>query len=695
MRVYGLFTRGNIRKAFALMLAAAMMLPLCSCSEETEVTNTAERLPYQWVDSNLLENLDKMDGVELKDDYASVINYEWVSQQTGNEYANASAYGEVADNVILNKKALINDESFQDGNIRAVRTAYDLFSDFEYRDSIGVEPLKKYLDCIDGINTLDDVTDYMFDNDKNPFAFSFVELQNATYIFSDGYQVLALSEPDTSLGSPDYYVNVTEDAYKAKEKVEYKVKYLLERCGYSDKEIRATLDGCFRFESKMVELDGMTDSIDYYAYVTRDEILAKAGKYPLRDMLEHYSITECNAFSGYLDYVDNLEKIYTQNNVDDMKAYFKVHLALESILYLDAGAYQCFLESKIDRTNPYAELDPRDPDFSFFYQVQQTSLTAAMDQAYIDYYFDQDTYDEIEMILNEIREQYRILINANENLSDESKKSVMEKLDRMKFNIIKPANRADFSGVELKPKEDGGSFLDAMCILSRIKYEHIGEMVQMKTGKSYWDIYDGKLSTTATNSNYYRGENTIYIQMGILGAPVCYPDDPIEVKLATYGTVLGHEMSHAFDSNNIHYDADYKPTSVITAAELSKWSDAEYTIINHLSTFEAFEGSGRYNSMSNISGEAIADIEGVKVCLMIAESYENFDYDLFFRSYAMHWRSVNSKQKQMDDIKGDNHPLMYMRINYTLMQFEMFYETYGIKPGDGMYLPPEQRVFVW
>ncbi|MBR3247036.1 MAG: hypothetical protein IKG03_01405 [Clostridiales bacterium] len=695
MKGYGTIGRGSVRKMLAASLVAAMMLTVCSCDEDSASLATSERLPYQWLDSNLLENAGKMADADLKDDFASAINYEWLSQQTEDMTFHVSAFGEVEKNVIQNKRALLDDESFQDENIDLLRTADELFCDWEYRDSIGVEPLKKYLDFIDGIKTLDDVTAYMLDNEKNPFAFSLIKLENATYIFSDGYQVLTLQKPETTLGASGYYVNISEDSYKAKEKVEYKVKYLLDRCGYSDKEIRNVLDGCFRFESKMNDLDGMVETIDYRDVVTRDEILEMAGNYPLRDMLEHYSIDTCNAFSGYTVYVDNLEKIYTQKNVEDMKAYFKVRLALESILYLDGGAYRCFLESKIDRTNPFAELATKDPDYSFFYLIQQSSLTAAMDQAYLDYYFNQETYDEIERVLNEIREQYRILINANENLSDESKTAVLDKLDKMRFNIIRPSNMADFSGVEFKSKADGGTYLDAMCILSRIKYEHIGDMVQMKTGKSYWDIYDGKLSTTSTNSNYYRGENTIYIQMGVLGAPIYSPDDPVEVKLATYGTVLGHEMSHAFDSNNISMDADYLPTTVITEQELSKWSDAENTIINHLSTFEAFEGSGKYDASSGVSGEVIADIEGVKVCLMIAEDYEDFDYDLFFRSYAMHWRSMNSKQEQMDAIKNDHHPLMYLRVNYTLMQFEEFDAAYGIKPGDGMYLPPEQRVFVW
>ena len=121
----------------------------------------------------------------------------------------------------------------------------------------------------------------------------------------------------------------------------------------------------------------------------------------------------------------------------------------------------------------------------------------------------------------------------------------------------------------------------------------------------------------------------------------------------------------------------------------------ETRIKNHLATYEPFDGSGKYDMTTYAPHEVIADVEGVRVCLMIAKQYDSFDYDLFFRSYADHWKSMNLKTDQMDKIRNDEHPLMYLRINYTLMQFDEFDETYGIEPGDGMYLAPDQRVFVW
>ena len=86
---------------------------------------------------------------------------------------------------------------------------------------------------------------------------------------------------------------------------------------------------------------------------------------------------------------------------------------------------------------------------------------------------------------------------------------------------------------------------------------------------------------------------------------------------------------------------------------------------------------------------------GMKCMLAIAANDPDFDYDLFFRSYAAIWRMQCSKEYELQLAKTDVHPLAYLRINVTLQQFEEFYETYDIQPGDGMYLAPEERIAVW
>ena len=80
--------------------------------------------------------------------------------------------------------------------------------------------------------------------------------------------------------------------------------------------------------------------------------------------------------------------------------------------------------------------------------------------------------------------------------------------------------------------------------------------------------------------------------------------------------------------------------------------------------------------------------------LNIAKAKPDFDYDLFFRTYAKFWRCQNElavEKALVDDV----HPLGFLRTNVTLAQFEEFQKTFDIQPGDGMYVAPEKRINVW
>lgn len=86
---------------------------------------------------------------------------------------------------------------------------------------------------------------------------------------------------------------------------------------------------------------------------------------------------------------------------------------------------------------------------------------------------------------------------------------------------------------------------------------------------------------------------------------------------------------------------------------------------------------------------------GMKCLLAIAAQQENFDYDAFFWQFATIWRMQGLPAYLVALVAQDTHPLRYLRINATLAQFDEFIEFYGIQPGDGMYIAPEDRVCVW
>ena len=95
-----------------------------------------------------------------------------------------------------------------------------------------------------------------------------------------------------------------------------------------------------------------------------------------------------------------------------------------------------------------------------------------------------------------------------------------------------------------------------------------------------------------------------------------------------------------------------------------------------------------------LAGEACADLTGMQCILGIVAEKPGFDYDAFFRAYADMW-CTKLKPEFMTLYLEDVHPLKYLRINVVVQQFEEFYETYGIREGDNMYLAPEDRIRIW
>jgi putative endopeptidase len=95
-----------------------------------------------------------------------------------------------------------------------------------------------------------------------------------------------------------------------------------------------------------------------------------------------------------------------------------------------------------------------------------------------------------------------------------------------------------------------------------------------------------------------------------------------------------------------------------------------------------------------MTGEACADMAGLKCVLRIVGQKDGFDYDKFFRAYADGYLTKDTLQTAYRRI-NDTHPMSYLRINATLQQYDEFLDFYDINEGDNMYLAPEDRVAIW
>ena len=96
-----------------------------------------------------------------------------------------------------------------------------------------------------------------------------------------------------------------------------------------------------------------------------------------------------------------------------------------------------------------------------------------------------------------------------------------------------------------------------------------------------------------------------------------------------------------------------------------------------------------------VNTEATADMGGMRLALHLAKKVANFDYEKFFKAYALSWCSHPLKEQDIPTAIVNEHPLNYLRVNTVLTQFDEFIDFYGIEPGDGMYVPESERVTIW
>ena len=274
-------------------------------------------------------------------------------------------------------------------------------------------------------------------------------------------------------------------------------------------------------------------------------------------------------------------------------------------------------------------------------------------------------------------------------LSDETRAKAVEKLDAIGKHILYPDDWSKYSCEELNfpSKEEGGNYQEALEAITRFKLGKAVENYKQPVDKEKWGE-----APHIVNGFYDPQTNGIYI-MGAFSRGALYNSEMSDEELyATIGVIIGHEISHAFDSDGAQYDKNGDLRNWWTEGDYARFRERNEKMIAYYNAMHPWEGQDFYGSI--MTGEACADMAGVKVMLKIASGNPDFDYDKFFRTYANVWLTKETLQAVYAGI-NDSHPLPYLRVNATLQQYQEFLDCYGITEGDGMYLASEDRVTIW
>lgn len=325
------------------------------------------------------------------------------------------------------------------------------------------------------------------------------------------------------------------------------------------------------------------------------------------------------------------------------------------------------------------------PVEKFAYQFASNMYSEPVGLYYGEKYFGEEAKKDITEIVYQIIDTYKSRILNNEILGETTKQKAILKLSKMGVKMGYPDEVREIYNSLVFNEEQ--SFFDVVHSLEKIKLLKELEKLNQPTNPKKWAM-PGHM----VNACYDPFVNDITFPAAILQPPFYSIKQTRSENLGGIGAVIGHEISHAFDSNGAKCDEN---------GNINNWwtdEDMERFNIKVNQMIEQFDGIelpwGKVNGKFIVS-ENMADNGGVAVTLEIMSKTEGASYEEYFTNWARVW-CLKAKPEYLQLLLNlDVHGPAILRANMPPRNFKEWYETFGVLETDEMYIEPNKRVVIW
>ena len=321
----------------------------------------------------------------------------------------------------------------------------------------------------------------------------------------------------------------------------------------------------------------------------------------------------------------------------------------------------------------------------FAYNLASSVFSEPVGIYYGEKYFGEAAKKDITEIVYEIIDTYRERIKTNEILGEATKEKAILKLSTMGVKMGYPDKvRAIYDQLVFDPED---SLFDVMCTLSRIRELDALSKLDQPTEPENWQMQGHMV-----NACYDPFVNDITFPAAILQAPFYSLKQTRSENLGGIGSVIGHEISHAFDSNGAKCDENGNINNWWTEDDFKRFDAKVQQMI------EQFDGIelpwGKVNGAFIVS-ENMADNGGMAVTLDIMSRTEGASYEEYFTNWARVWCQKAKPEYLALLLSVDVHGPCSLRANIPPRNFPEWYATFGATEADQMYIAPEKRIVIW
>ncbi len=317
--------------------------------------------------------------------------------------------------------------------------------------------------------------------------------------------------------------------------------------------------------------------------------------------------------------------------------------------------------------------------------VVKQFLYYELGEEYAERYMDPEVVADVTSMVEDMVAEYINLVGNADWMEDETKEAIITKLNDMAY-FIGAGEPHDINPDDANVIGDN-VFETIKRIMARSWSLDLDSITKPVERNGF-----ATMSPQAVNACYAPSLNSINITVAIMNEPFYSPGRSYAANLGGIGAVIGHEISHAFDSTgmNFDYQGNYNPTW-ISEDDRNDFDELCSEFADYYSEFvvmEVYHVDGEQTL-----GENMADASSIQCALNIVTDDEGRRE--LFESYARIWASVTTDRNALENLEIDEHSPDRIRVNAVVSMFDCFYELYDVREGDGMYIAPEDRVLRW
>lgn len=614
-----------------------------------------------------------------------------------------SSYGVFNDLAETNRKQIrelfenLSKEKHAFGSVgQKVADLYNMAMDSVRLNKEGAAPLQKDLDKVKAFSKKADFTAFIADQHLymgNPFFGIGVD----TDLKNSDLNVMWLSAGTSGLPDRDYYLNTDADSKKKQEAYRAYLSKIFQLSGYKKKEAEKAAKVIYNIEYQFAEAEmSRAEARDYNKLYNIYTIDMLQKDYPAIQWAKYFEL---------MGVKDVKQVILTEPKVMAVAQKLMSTLSEQDIKYYVAGLI-------IKSSTSVLSDDFVNANFDFYGRMlngqkeqkarwkralgfPNSLLGEAVGELYVSKYFAGESKAKMLKLIDNLRKALATRIANLTWMNDTTKINALVKLNSFTVKVGYPDKWRDYSKLTIDPAK---SLYDNVAAATYVETLRNLEKFGKPVDKSEWGM-----TPQTVNAYYNPTTNEICFPAAILQAPFFDVNADDATNYGAIGVVIGHEMTHGFDDQGRNFNADGNMVDWWTAGDSQRFTAAAEKLA---AQFDQITVVGDLKANGHLTlGENIADQGGLRISYDAFKTTQQFQegkeidgftpVQRFYLSYGRIWAEHMTEEAIYQQTKSDPHSIGRNRVNATLRNIDTWYDAFGVKEGDKMWLAPAERAIVW